>query len=156
MIYTGFEKPLASKNRILDFAQFQNYKYILNPKTPFSEIWRGDRSKLSGAILARTLDEKIHLPGFIAFGKFDSRDVNIQAIGLTAFYTLEVHMLVLVFGGGTGTGAERVLEASSIVEYFVDKTAVKEGLQCSVNGHAIDVVGDFAFDIAVGQRIVLL
>jgi len=32
------EKPLASNNRILDFAQFQNYKYILIPKTLFFEI----------------------------------------------------------------------------------------------------------------------
>lgn len=43
MICTGFEKPLASKNRILDFAQFQNYKYILNPKTPFSGFWCAHR-----------------------------------------------------------------------------------------------------------------
>jgi hypothetical protein len=35
------EKPLASKNRILDFAQFQNYKYISYPKTPFSEFCMG-------------------------------------------------------------------------------------------------------------------
>jgi hypothetical protein len=38
------EKPLAGKNRILDFAQFQNYKYISFPKTLFSgflqEEWR--------------------------------------------------------------------------------------------------------------------
>jgi hypothetical protein len=30
------KKPLASKNRILDFAQFQNYKYILILETRFS------------------------------------------------------------------------------------------------------------------------
>ena len=38
MICTASEEPLASKNRILDFAEFQNYKYILNPKIPFSDF----------------------------------------------------------------------------------------------------------------------
>jgi hypothetical protein len=52
-----FEKPLASKNRILDFAQFQNYKYILIPKTWFSEICSWGLKELLGAILARTLNE---------------------------------------------------------------------------------------------------
>jgi len=56
MVYTGLEKPLASKNRILDFAQFQNYKYISNPKTRFSEICRCHRRKLFGAVLAGALD----------------------------------------------------------------------------------------------------
>jgi len=31
-VYTGLERPLAGKNRILDFDQSQNYKYILIPK----------------------------------------------------------------------------------------------------------------------------
>jgi hypothetical protein len=55
--YWFLEKPLASKNRILDFARFQNYKYISNPETPFWDFWWLLAGRWSGAILACTLNE---------------------------------------------------------------------------------------------------
>jgi len=49
MVYTGLEKPLASKNRILDFAQFQNYKYILISKAPALGNLRSSSLEVSGS-----------------------------------------------------------------------------------------------------------
>jgi hypothetical protein len=43
------EKPLAGKNRMSDFAQFQNYKYISNQKLRF-----GNSARVEGGMAVRS------------------------------------------------------------------------------------------------------
>ena len=99
--YWFLEKPLASKNRILYFARFQNYKYILIPKTYMkcfmcqtANAWLQQNVLCAG--IANSLYQDINLPGPVTFWQLYSRDINIQTAGLTTFGTFKVNVLMPV------------------------------------------------------------
>lgn len=106
-------------------------------------------AKLSGAVLARTLDKKINLFRFVALWKFYCRNLDVEAIRLAAFRALEVHMLMAMFGGRTRTGTERIFKAAAIIQHLMYETAVIKRFERAINGHAVNVVRDLAFNITV-------
>jgi hypothetical protein len=108
IIGTALEKPLASKNRILDSAQFQNYKYIFIRKT--SELrFLTARWILNGAVLTGALDKEIDLLGDVSLWQFHQRNLHIQAVGLTASGALEMHVLMAMTRGKTFLRTEGIL-----------------------------------------------
>lgn len=111
---------------------------------------------LLGAILTGALDKNIDLPGFIAFREPDSRDLHVKTISLPAFYALEMYMFMAVFGSGTRLGAQRIFEASPIVEHFMNQTAVEKSLQRPIYGNSVYVIRDLLFDIAMGESVIFV
>jgi hypothetical protein len=73
---------------------------------------------------------------------------------LSALDTFEVDVIVVMTFYSTGIVAKRILQTSLVVEHFVNKTLVKEGLQSAVHGDAIKIILDFFFDITMGERMI--
>ena len=100
-------------------------------------------------IFTYTLNKQVYLPGPVSFGEFYAGYFNPQAIGLPAFDTFKVYMVVVMIGGGAGVITESVFQTARIVQYFVDKSLVEESLECTVNRHTIERCRNFAFHISV-------
>lgn len=147
------------KNTVLDICECQNYKYISIPENgdcrfilPF--VGKSGRYTLSRTAVANTLNEEVDFAGAITFRKLYGRDVYIQAVGLAALHTLEVYMVV-VMAGRAGLFAKSILQAAFVVEHFVDKSTVEEGLECPVNCYTVEVVLDLFLDIPVREGMAL-
>ena len=49
-----------------------------------------------------------------------------------------------------------ILQATLVIEYFMDKSLIEKSFKCAVNGYPVQGVTDLVFDITVRQGVFFL
>ncbi len=105
--------------------------------------------------VTRSLDQQVNFIVPVTFGKLDRRNLDVQATGLPASDTFEMHMVVMVAGGRTSVIAKGIFKAAFVIQDLMDQTFVEKRFERPVHGYAVKLVFDLFFDVPMGKRMIL-
>jgi hypothetical protein len=107
-------------------------------------------------MLTYSLNKQVRLFGLIALGKFDRRYFYLKATRLPACQTLEVYVVVMMIGLAASIVTKSIFKTSFIIKNLMDKTLVKEGLKCPINGYTVQRTADGVFNVTMRKGVLLL
>ena len=77
--------------------------------------------------------------------------LQLYTASFSAFFALEVHMLMTVVMLGFPVRTKCVLRSPAVIQYFVDQIFVQKSLKRTINGHPVKLLVEGFFQVGVGQ-----